>query len=201
MIVGIDFDNTIVCYDSVFSRLASSGGLPPVAAGGAKSALRDHLRSAGREDEWTELQGYAYGPGMEFAEPFAGMRDSLIALRQHGIGVRIISHRTKYPYLGPKHDLHDAAWQWLDRNSFFDTGGIGISRDDVFLELTKAEKLERIAQCHCDAFVDDLPEFLLEPSFPSQARRILFDPARLSKESAPWQILRNWRELLEILVP
>jgi hypothetical protein len=63
--------------------------------------------------------------------------------------------------------LHQAALAWLNRHDF---------HAKVFLELTKADKLARIAAAGCTHFIDDLPEFLNETDFPENVRRILFDP-------------------------
>ena len=52
----------------------------------------------------------------------------------------------------------------------------GIAPEHVFFELTLQDKLRRIADQRCEVFIDDLPELLAEPHFPSAARAILFDP-------------------------
>ena len=44
--IGIDFDNTIVCYDDVFARVAVELGLVPPKVATSKTAIRDHLRAA-----------------------------------------------------------------------------------------------------------------------------------------------------------
>ncbi|NDC63388.1 MAG: hypothetical protein EBZ59_05240, partial [Planctomycetia bacterium] len=103
--IGIDFDNTIVCYDGVFGRLAVEQGLVPPAAATSKTAIRDHLRALGREDRWTELQGAIYGPRMMDAPPFPGVLEFFAACRAAGTPVAIVSHRTRFPYLGERHDL------------------------------------------------------------------------------------------------
>ena len=61
MIVGVDFDTTIVGSDQLFHRVAVEQGLVPTATEPTKSAVRDQLRNTGQEDAWTELQGYVYG--------------------------------------------------------------------------------------------------------------------------------------------
>ena len=67
MIVGIDFDNTIVCYDDIFHREALDRELIPAATPARKEAVRDYLRQQDKEDLWIELQGYVYGPGITSA--------------------------------------------------------------------------------------------------------------------------------------
>ena len=54
MRIGVDFDNTIVCYDRLFHRLARERGLIPETVPQTKGAVRDYLRSIDREDDWTK---------------------------------------------------------------------------------------------------------------------------------------------------
>jgi len=69
MIIGIDFDNTIVCYDRLFHKLALKRGLIPKSCPRVKEKIRDFLRKSGKEGDWTELQGRAYGPDILKAKP------------------------------------------------------------------------------------------------------------------------------------
>ena len=190
--IGIDFDNTIVCYDEVFGRVAVEQGLVPPHAATSKTAIRDHLRAAGQEDRWTELQGTIYGPRMPDAPPFPGVLDFFHACRAAGLPVAIVSHRTRFPYLGERHDLHAAARDWLARHGFHDPAGIGLPIDRVFFEETKEAKLARIADVGCTHFIDDLPELLAHPLFPRDVRRILFDPHREHEAVPDVDWLSSW---------
>lgn len=174
--IGVDFDNTIVCYDDVFGRVAVELGLVPPEVATSKTAIRDHLRSLGQEDRWTALQGTIYGPRMMDARPFPGVVEFFAACRAAGLPVAIVSHRTRVPYLGEPHDLHAAARDWLVRHGFHEPAGLGLPEERVFLEETKEAKLARIAELGCTHFIDDLPELLTDPRFPANVRRILFDP-------------------------
>lgn len=174
--IGVDFDNTIVCYDEVFRRIAVEEGMVPAGIGTSKGAVRDHLRSIGREDDWTALQGLVYGARIDDAPAFPGVLDFFRACVEAKVPVCIVSHKTQHPFLGPPYDLHAAARGWLERQGFFDAQRIGLSRSQVFFELTKADKLARIGAAGCTLFIDDLPEFLAEPAFPTGVERVLFDP-------------------------
>jgi hypothetical protein len=196
--IGIDFDNTIVCYDALFHRVARERGLIPADLPVNKSDVRNHLRRAGQEDIWTEMQGYVYGARMAEAEPYPGALDFFHNCRQAGIPVCIISHKTRHPFLGERHDLHLAARQWLEQQGFFDPRKIGLDRGQVFLELTKQAKIERIAQNGCAQFIDDLPELLAEPSFPN-IERILFDPNNLYSAETKFFRALSWREIWQKL--
>ena len=163
MIVGLDFDNTIACYDTLFHRLAVERGLIDPDHAADKTAIRDRLRAEGREDDWTQMQGLAYGPRIVEAEPFPGAVDCIAALMGAGVVTFIVSHKTRTPYRGEPHDLHAACRRFLEVH------GISpalIAAERVFLEPTKAAKISRIRGLACTHFVDDLPEFLAEPTFP-----------------------------------
>jgi hypothetical protein len=201
MRLGIDFDNTIVCYDGLFHRVALEGGWIPADLPANKSDVRNHLRQIGREDVWTEMQGRVYGPRLAEASPFPGVLEFFKACRHASIPVCIISHKTKTPFAGEPYDLHQAALDWLTAQGFFDPAGIGLPRSQVFLELTKQAKLQRIAACECTHFIDDLPEFLAEASFPPRTRRILFDPNRLYGPEIPFARLHAWSEADAFLPP
>jgi len=194
MHIGIDFDNTIVSYDSLFHRAALERGLIPPDLPATKSCVRDHLRRAGREDDWIKLQGCVYGPRLSEAVPYPGVLRFFEGCRRAGIGLSIISHKTRLPALGQPRDLHQAAFNWLEQQGFFDPSGIGLSPSDVFFELTRAAKLERIVQRRCTHFIDDLPEVLSEPDFP-KIERILFDPHGLYGGQTQWARAQSWMEL------
>src|SRR5262249_9671434 len=100
-VVGVDFDNTIVCHDGLFHRGALEGTRLPPGRPPAKNAVRDYLRKRDREAVWTALQGSVYGPRMRDALPFPGVREFFLLCRRRVVPVRIISHRTRQPYQGP----------------------------------------------------------------------------------------------------
>lgn len=194
MIIGVDFDNTIVSYDALFHRLALERGLIAPAVPATKNAVRDHLRRAGQEDIWTALQGEVYGARLTEADPFPGVLDFFRACRAAGVSLRIISHKTRHPFAGERHDLHAAARRWLHQQGFFAADGIGLAESDIHFELSKAAKVARIAACGCDLFIDDLPEILQDPAFPTTTERILFAPAGASATS-DLTTARSWAEL------
>ena len=167
MLIGIDFDNTLACYDGLFHRLATERDLIGADHPINKTAIRDHLRATGREDAWTELQGIAYGPRITDAAPFPGAVAFIAEATRRGIPLRIVSHKTRTPFRGEPHDLHAACRRFLDHH------GISpalIPAGQVFLEPTMADKIQRIRALRCTHFIDDLPEFLAEPTFPDIAK-------------------------------
>jgi len=194
MHIGVDFDNTIVCYDELFHKVAREKHLIPADVPVNKSDVRNYLRRAGNEDAWTEMQGYVYGARMAEAAPYPGVFEFLQACRAAGICISIISHKTRHPFLGEKHDLHAAATNWLEQQGFFDPASLGLPRESVFFELTKEAKLARIAERGCTHFIDDLPEFLGEPAFPAGALRILVDSNNLYAGDTRFVRIQSWEE-------
>jgi hypothetical protein len=194
MRVGIDLDNTIVCYDGLFHRVAVRRGLIPNEVATDKQAVRDFLRAGGRNDDWTELQGVVYGEAMGEAKPYGGFADFLAAALRNDWTIFVISHRTQQPYLGPPHDLHGAALAWLAANGLTDSSQSGLPEANVFLEVSLDDKLQRIARQRCDVFIDDLPELLHHQDFPSAVERVCFDPANRCAD-AGLQRVAAWREL------
>jgi hypothetical protein len=201
MIIGLDFDNTIVCYDQAIIKLSQSiPGLPP-SIRRTKLGLRDHLRATGREAEWTAFQGTLYGPGMELAEPFEGALETMLQLIADRHRLVIISHRSRAPYAGPPHDLHAAARSWTAKR--LQSLGLFLSTLDHanavnFLE-TREEKIAMIGKLACDVFVDDLPEVLNDEHFPFQTMPVLFDPAREHVATDNTHPMNDWRHLPRIL--
>ncbi|GAC1313672.1 MAG: hypothetical protein NVSMB2_01900 [Chloroflexota bacterium] len=194
MSIGIDFDNTIVSYDELFHQLASERRLIPSDFPVSKTRIRDLLRAEGQEDIWTELQGLAYGSEIGRARPFPGVIEFVRAASEQGLAVRIISHKTRQPFMGAQTDLHAAARGWLA--SYDVIGSTGPLRSEhVFLELTRDDKLARIGASGCTTFIDDLPEFLALETFPPRVQRVLFDPAGVHHApSGMWQ-MRTWHEI------
>ncbi len=173
MRIGIDFDNTIVCYDDLIYQCALQKKLIPASIDKNKQSIRNYLRNKNDEELWTELQGYVYGPGIQFTKPYNDFISFLQLCKKNKIDVVIVSHKTKYPYAGELYDLHAFAQKWLRDNGIIGNDPL-VSK--VFFELTKEDKIRRIENLDCTHFIDDLPEFLLEPFFSSDIVKILFDP-------------------------
>jgi len=193
--IGVDFDNTIICYDEIFHKVAIENKLIPLELPPNKGYIRNYLREKGNEDEWTKMQGYVYGIRLKDAKPFPGVIDFFLYCKQKNIFVYIVSHKTLYPYMGPKYDLHKAAYEWLKIQGFYDSRKIGLSDENIFLEITKSEKIKRINELKCTHFIDDLPEFLGETNFPEFTNRILFDPNNQHPKKSVYQRMTSWEEI------
>lgn len=196
MRIGIDFDNTIVSYDALFHKVAREQDLVPPETPLNKVAVRDHLRGIGQEDRWTEMQGYVYGVRMVEALAYEGVIEFIRRAKAAGHAITIVSHKTRHPFLGPQYDLHVAARTWIERHMLWQ-GRMLLPTENIFFELTKQEKLARIAACGCDAFIDDLPEILLAEDFSANTARLLFDPEdRYANATVDGlHAFRSWQQL------
>ena len=176
MRIGLDFDNTIVSYDSLFHKVALEKKIIPLGIPVNKLAVRDYLRNVNQEYLWTEMQGYVYGARMGEANPYPGLVEALKALRLRGHELFIVSHKTRYPYVGEQYDLHKASRDWISSQLRYLNNPL-IEHSSVFFNATKDEKIEMISQLECDIFLDDLPEIFLAEQFPRKTRKCLFDPS------------------------
>lgn len=199
MILGVDFDNTIVCYDHLFHKVALEQGLIPSDFPVSKTKVRDYLRQCDKENLWIEMQGFVYGDCMQDALPFPGVLNFFTFCKQQHLPVYVISHKTLYPYGGTKYNLHDSAQKWLERHGFYNPSEIGLDRNRVNFVLTKQEKLTLISEFCCTHFIDDLPEFLLEKKFPKNINRILFDPNSIYPSNHELNRLHSWQEIHQYL--
>ena len=195
-LLGLDFDNTLVRYDKLFHQLALEKNLIEESLPTDKTAIRDYLRSQGLEEEFTLLQGEVYGSRILDAEPAEGMLKALDELHQLGISMVLVSHKTQTPYKGPKYDLRQAAWSWLEKYGFFDCNGLAWNLDQVFFEESKQDKIVRIETQGCSHYVDDLPEIL--EMLPNTVERYLYDPrCKLKQNLGEIKVLQNWLDIIK----
>jgi hypothetical protein len=197
IVVGVDFDNTIADYDDLMHAIAVERGLVSAGFTRNKKLIRDAIRALpDGESHWRGVQVTAYGPRMGDARLIEGVREFFLACRRRGIDVYIVSHKTEYANFGDATvNLREAAAAWLDQQGFFDEQGIGLPRERVFFESTRAEKIERARSLGATHFIDDLEETFGEDTFPSEVEKILFashgQPTTLSDAVS----FPSWREI------
>jgi hypothetical protein len=168
-----------VCYDGVFYRAALDLGLIPADLAPSKNGVRDYLNNSGQAEAFTKLQGHVYGSRMDLASCYPGAKRFVFAAAAAGHELFVVSHKTRHPILGPKHDLHAAARGFLVAENLVGPGAF--RPENVFFAQTKEQKVARVADLDCQVFIDDLPEILSTPGFPAGLRAVLFDPeARFS---------------------
>ncbi len=185
MRIGIDFDNTLVCYDEVFHEVGVAHGLIPLSVGTSKAAVKAYLESEGKGGDWTALQGHVYGPEILAAQPFPGAEAFLRRCAELGIEVCLVSHKTLRSVKGPKADLHAWARKWLDRYGFTK------HFSDVVFDETREGKLARIGELGCELYIDDHLEVLASKRWPVGVRKVLFDPHD-EHASEPYERVTGW---------
>lgn len=181
MLIGVDFDNTIACYDLLFHRRALAAGLIEADLPKTKASVRRQVQERHGDLAWQRLQGEVYGPRMQEARLIPGVLEFFRRCRREGIEVRIVSHKTPFGHFdATRTSLPGAALRWMERNRFFETEQTGLTPQMVHFEPTRAAKIARIDRLGCTHFIDDLPEVLLDAEFPPQVDKIL-----LSAEAVP----------------
>lgn len=200
MRIGIDFDNTIICYDAVFRQLARQFKLVGDDYCGSKLDLREMLLSQPAGDlSWQRLQGKAYGEGIGYANIFPGVKEFIASCNaDENIEIFIVSHKTELGHFDEKRiNLRDAARGWLREQGFFDGHIPFIKPEHIFFASTREAKIDRIKSLHCTHFIDDLPEVLFAPQFPQTVQRFLFQPdegVTLADEHDA-KVFTNWTDI------
>ena len=194
--LGLDFDNTLIEYDDLFKKLAVENNLIPESFNASKLEIRDYLRNKGLDSQFTRLQGLAYGPRILEAKPAKFMIETIQQIIKSKIRVLIISHKTIYPYFGPKYHLREYALEWMKEQKFFSPAGLNLRRSAIKFNSTKTEKVNYIIDQKCNYFVDDLTEIL--NLLPKQIKGIHYSP-KVSNLNSKFQLLSNWKDLLSII--
>jgi len=201
VLIGIDFDNTIACYDEVFLSVAREMELVPANFRGSKKAVRDAVRSrAGGDVAWQILQARLYGRDIGRAHLADGVMTLLERARQRNIPVAIVSHKMQFSPFDSVTDLRVAAKSWMEANGLFDPAGNGVQPDNVFFEATRQDKLHRIASLGCTHFIDDLDEVFREPNFPEGVQSYLYAAGYDEIPSGRFRAFRTHREIADHLL-
>jgi hypothetical protein len=198
MRIGLDLDNTLICYDQAFLRVGKEEGILPASFVGNKAAVKRALL-AERPDGylWEALQGLVYGRRIDAAMLFDGVTEFLETCRNHADTVAIVSHKTERAHYDPLTDLRVAALRWMESQQFFDASGLGLERSNVYFEGTRDDKVRRIRELGCDVFVDDLAEVLVHGEMPAACRKILFG----SDPQIGFEQYASWHEVSDALFP
>jgi len=195
-VIGVDFDNTIACYERPLRSIAVSRGWLGPDGPGEKRGIREAIRRLpGGEILWQRVQAEIYGPRIHEAELMPGAASFLTRCRSAGVEVHIISHKTEVAaFDDARTNLRQAATEWLRRQQAFDPCGLGLDPARVWFAASRAEKIERIGQLRCAYFVDDLLEVFTEPTFPARVGKLL-----LAAPGAPVtngiRVFRTWSDI------
>jgi hypothetical protein len=196
-VIGIDFDNTLVSYDTVFYDEALQRGFICSDAGKGKKNIRDMIRrTPNGEIEWQKVQAAVYGPRMNEAKLIEGVKTFCECCKVSKIRVCIISHKTEYAKMdNTRTNLRAASLSWMKGKGFFEPSRFGLSIGDVFFESTRYEKIERIKKISCTHFIDDLEETFLEDTFPADIEKILYMPQSRYSAIPKGKLAASWEEI------
>jgi len=199
--IGIDFDNTIACYDRAFSGLALDWNFIDVNQAHTKLEVRNLLLSQPDGDEkWQRLQGRIYGAELERAMLFDGFSDFVKKAQKHQFEVFIVSHKTKYGHFDlDQIDLRVAATNWMKKRNFFEPKALGFNLKNVYFKPTREEKINKISELNLDWFIDDLPEVLGDTGFPNSVRPVLFDPSNSFEKSNEYERCISWPNISALI--
>ena len=148
MLIGLDFDNTLIAYGHVFKELAVQRGLVAEDFPADKAAIRKHVWAVHDDIEWQKLQVSVYGSCINQGRLMPGAADFLLLCRDRGVDLCIVSHKSEFAAIDPDgENLRTAALGWMERQGFFlpvCSGGFGFSPGDIFFESKRSEKVARI---------------------------------------------------------
>jgi len=196
VVCGVDFDNTLVTYDELLATIARERGLINDSPGSTKRTLRDRIRLLpDGENEWQRCQAALYGRRIAEAQLIEGVPRFFQLCRERGIRIYIVSHKTEVSAFDPEFDLRHAALDWMSANGFFGSSGLGLTRSDVFFAATRNQKLTFIRDLRCTHFIDDLEETFLEPAFPANVEKLLYEPGRQAPPPQGTKLVTNWQEI------
>jgi len=195
--IGVDFDNTIACYDHVFAHGARSQKLIFDDLVFSKSDVKQNILSGADGDiNWQKLQGQIYGKFMHKASVFPGFAEFLSLAKLRGHQVYIVSHKTEFGHFDEERiSLPDEARKWLIANEFVGKKSSMIADEDVFFEPTRELKIERIKALGCTHFIDDLEEVLNEATFPDHVKKYLFTSGHNNEQRSLPYSTGSWRSI------
>ena len=202
VIVGLDFDNTLVTYDTLFHRVAVEQGLLSPDVARTKKDVRDTIRALpDGEISWQKLQGMVYGSRMSEAVLADGVPEFFDICGRRGVQVYIVSHKTKFAgYDDTRANLRQSAMDWMYQNRFFDAECMALNPANVFFENTRQEKLGRIAKLNCTHFIDDLEEVFSEGGFPLGVSKILYAPSGLASKLPGVAVANSWEGVAGLIL-
>ena len=195
MNIGIDLDNTLICYDEVFKQYGEEFATLPEGIEPNRSEIKAYIRNQmDGEMVWQKLQGQVYGRGLSNAKLFPGVHRFLWRCRQRGVTVEIISHKTEYGHFDSSRiHLHQAATRFLVKSGIYADDPSSLIKEISFFP-TRDGKLKAISEKNFDWFIDDLPDIFDSPKFPRITNKLGFDP-HLENTFTDIVVATSWLEI------
>lgn len=189
--VGFDLDNTVFNYEAALEQLKADRVELRDFNQKSKEDLKKSIISNFGEDYWTELQGYLYTEYLQYVEIDPIFFEILNFLNSRGCRSTIISHKTVFPFNGPKLNMRECALSHLQTFKID-----SLLSDGIHFFETKSEKIAYINEITPDIFVDDLPEILLELAPSIQRIHYTSNEHRTNKSGKQ---AGSWNEILSLI--
>ncbi len=196
--IGVDFDNTIACYDVVFLKVTQDMGYLLDHSCLTKSQVKQSILELSEGDLlWQKIQGQVYGKYMHQATVYPGFIEFLWLSKLRGDEVCIVSHKSEYGHFDEsKTKLRKAAKAWIKENLIKATFSQAFSEaNQIHFESTREDKVNRINQIGCDVFIDDLQEVFDEDDFPEKTEKILFSVDIPPQKPTSPKRFDTWRKI------
>lgn len=189
MRIGVDIDNTIICYEGVFALIARKQGFDvPLAS--SKEETKRWFKDRKLDSAFTILQGIVYGSQLHKACLFDDVDKFIENASKNRHQLFLVSHKTQYPILGESIDLRAAALQFLRNCGLVSHNMVQIQ--NIFFEDTIESKVARIGSLNLDLFIDDLIEVFEHPNYPTNIRSILFQKVVESPPLDNIEVCSTW---------
>ena len=195
MRLGVDLDNTLICYDDVFLSGARELNLVPKSWIGDRFQVRAYVRDQKNgETSWQRLQGQVYGRWISRAKLFPGVYRFLWRCNFRKITVDVLSHKSEYGHFDNEEvALRQVARQFLMEQGILSEHGESLINSIEFFS-EREEKIERIVGKKFDLFIDDLPEILEHVEIADKTETLGFDPTNTSDFSVSEKV-GSWIEI------
>ena len=190
--IGIDFDNTLINHEKSFYKIIKKKLNLSKINFKNKEDLKNVVIKNFNNKIWTKIQGEVYS-SLEFSNPSPFSYKVLSKLREKH-NLFLISHKTKYPVIGKKTNLHKISKQWLKKNKFAYVKNPLFKKENIFFEPTVSKKISRIKNTKCDIFLDDL--YIILKLLPKNIKKIHFTDKKNSKK---FKSISSWKNLYEVI--
>ena len=189
--IAFDLDNTILNYETSLYQLKLDRVELNEISANTKVDFKLRVIAEFGEDYWTELQGFLYTKYVAYAQVDPQFLELLNYLESNQWQTSIISHKTEFPYLGPKLNMRDCARDRLE------VAGIKkLLTDGVHFFDTKKEKVEYINLVKPNIYIDDLVEIL--DLLSNEITRLQFSSAN-PESNSNYDLVSDWRSVYKYL--
>ena len=192
MRIGFDFDNTIVDYTPVFTKIANDLGLKY--ENNPKNSIKYYFENElDNPSSWKEVQLQVYCELINSIKPSDKLSDLIKWLIDYNHDFFIVSHKTQTIKSGnSKTNLREPANKWIENNLPL------FKKERIFFESSALAKVRKINSLRLDYFVDDLLTILKHHQFPKETKKILFNST--TNKDKKFYKASSWDEVKKIIL-